>query len=50
MPGTKTLAYYEHSQITVVNSFITLGPVASGGVVVSNPSPWGYGVSVLPLC
>ncbi len=26
LPWTNTLAYYEHSQITYVKSFITLGP------------------------
>jgi hypothetical protein len=26
VPGTKTLAYYEKTQLTAVKSFITLGP------------------------
>ncbi len=36
LPGTNTVAYYEHSKITAVKSFITLGP--SGGKQHGNHS------------
>jgi hypothetical protein len=29
LPGTYTVAYYEHSQITSVKSFITFGPITT---------------------
>jgi len=31
MPGTNTLAYYEHELITTVKSFVRLGPPGRGG-------------------
>jgi hypothetical protein len=37
LPGTNTLAYYEHSQLTDVKRFITLDPGSNGWWLDSKP-------------
>jgi hypothetical protein len=42
LTGTNTLAYYKHSLIAVVKSFITLTP---GCLLYNSPNSWSLGKS-----